>query len=165
MKEVARIGVSILGLYLIVRALSLLAGRAWYVSNVDISYLVIAFGPTAILFCGGVICLAFRDRMSSWILAGQKTDIPSEINLERIECIIFTLIGILVLLRAVGASGSAIMYFIAASSAEVTDPMRRPERGFAYAQTAAVLVQFCLASILIFFPHKFQALLCKTRGF
>ena len=76
MKEVARIGVSILGLYLIVRALSVLTGRVWYVRHVDISYLVRAFGPTAILFCGGVICLAFRDRMSSWILAGQKTDIP-----------------------------------------------------------------------------------------
>lgn len=165
MKDIARIGVRILGLYLIVRALSLLAGRTWYVRHVDISTLVIAFGPTAILFCGGVICLALRDRMSSWILPGQKTDIPSEINLERIECIIFTLIGILALLRAVGASGSAIIYFIAASSPEVTDTMRRPQRGFAYAQTAAVLVQFCLASILILFPRRVQGLLRKTRGF
>jgi hypothetical protein len=88
MKEVARIGASILGLYLIVRALSLLAGRAWYIRHVDITYLVTAFGPTAILFCGGVICLAFRGRMSSWILVGQKTDIPSEINLERIEALV-----------------------------------------------------------------------------
>ncbi|MHC4682097.1 MAG: hypothetical protein ACYTEK_25815 [Planctomycetota bacterium] len=165
MKEVARIGVSILGLYLIARALSLLAGRTWYVRHVDIGYLVRAFGPTTILFCGGVICLAFRDRISSWILAGQKTAIPSEIDLERIECIIFSLIGILVFLRAVGASGFAITQFIAASSAEVTDAMKRPVRGYAYAQTVAVLVQFCLASILMFFPHRVQALLRKTRGF
>lgn len=123
-----------------------------------------AYGPTIILFCGGVICLAFRERIS-WILAGQKTDIPSEINLERIECIIFSLIGILALLRAVGASGFAIIQLIAASNAELTDALKRPERGYAYAQTVVVLVQFCLACILIFFPHKVQALLRKTRGF
>ena len=165
MKGIARIGVSILGLYLIARALSLLAGRSWYVRHVDIRFLVTAFGPTTILFCGGVICLAFRDRISSWILAGQKPDIPSEIDLERIECIIFSLIGILVLLRAVGASGFAVIQLIAASSAEVTDALRRPERGYAYAKAVTVLLQFCLASILMFFPHRVQALLRKTRGF
>ena len=164
MKGVARIGMSILGLYLIARALSLLAGRAWY-GHMGVRGFVIAFGPATILFCGGVICLVFRDRISSWILAGQATDIPSQINLERIECIIFSLIGIFVLLRAVGAFGFAIIQFIAASSAEVTDPVRRPARSVAYAQTVAVLVQFFLASILIFFPHRVQALLRRTRGF
>ena len=165
MKEVARIGVNILGLYLIIRALSLLTEHAWYVSRVDIRYLVRAFGPTTILFCGGVICLALRDRISSWILAGHKTDIPSEINLERIECIIFSLIGILVLLRAVGASGFAIALLVAALNAELTDALLKRPETWAYVQTVSVLVQFCLASILIFFPHKVQALLRKTRGF
>ena len=102
MKGVARIGMSILGLYLIARALSLLAGRAWY-GHMGVRGFVIAFGPATILFCGGVICLVFRDRISSWILAGQATDIPSQINLDRIECIIFSLTGIFVLLRAARA--------------------------------------------------------------
>jgi len=165
MKGVARIGVSLLGLYLIADALSRQAGSSWFLARAGIRYLVMAFGPAVILFCAGVVCLAFRDRISSWIIAPQQVDLPSEINLDRIECIILSLIGIILFFRALGWSAFAIAQFIAPPNAQGTDAFKHSLRSYAYVQTIAGLIQLCLAFILIFYPHKVQALLRKRRGF
>lgn len=166
MQRVAQIGVSILGIYLITRAFSLHARSFWCLSSsAGLRDYVMVFSPSVILFCGGVICLVLRHYISSWIFKGQKTDLPADVDLDRVECIVLSLIGIMVVLEVVPYIALTINHLFATSGIQITESVELPMRSYAFVQTIAAVVEFCLACALIFFPHKVQAILRRTRGF
>ena len=166
MKQVAQIGISILGIYLITRALSQHARSFWSLtSEAGIRDLIMVFGPALIMLVGGLFCLAFRTYISSWILKGQKIDFPTEINIDRIECLILSFLGIVVLLEAVPYFALTVNHFLLAPNIQRNDFGSLPLKSYAFVQSIAVAAQLFLACSLIFFPKKVQIILRKIRGF
>jgi hypothetical protein len=166
MKKVAEIGITVLGLYLIVRTLSHYANSFYSVSS-DARFrdYVLIFGPATIPLVCGVLCIAFRSFLSGWIVKWHDDEIPGEIDLNHLERIILSLLGVLTLLEILPYFALSINQFIVSPEFRKTDLGDIPVKSYAFVQVMALLVELVIACVLLFLPQRVQALLRKTRSF
>jgi hypothetical protein len=166
MKKIAEIGFTMLGIYLIVSALSYHAGLFFSLSS-DAGFVdyFLRFGPSSILLVGGVLCILLRSHFSGWVLKWQDIEIPKEIDINRIECVLLSLLGALVLLQTIPYSALMIIHFLSSPTVQKTEFGDIPMKSYAFVQAVAVLFELVVVFSLLFFPQKVQKILHKTRGF
>lgn len=166
MKKIAEIGFTILGIYLIVTSISHQASSSFGLSS-DAGFrdYFFMFGASSILLVGGVLCIVFRSYFSGWVLKWEDIEIPKELDINRIECVLLTLLGALVLLQMIPYSTLAVFYFLFPPTVQKTQFGDIHMKSYAFVQVVAVLIELVVAFCLLFFPQNVQKILHRTRGF
>jgi len=91
MRKIAEIGFSILGIYLIVSSISHQASSSFGLSsNAGFQDYLFMFGGSSILLVGGILCIVFRSYFSGWVLKWQDSEIPRDLDINRIECVLLS---------------------------------------------------------------------------
>jgi hypothetical protein len=166
MKKIAEIGFTILGIYLIISSISHQASSSFGLSsNAGFRDYFFMFGTSSILFVVGVLCLAFRSCFSGWVLKWQDIEIPKELDINRIECVLLSLLGALFLLQMIPYSTLAVFYFLFPPTVQKTQVGDIPLKSYVFIQIIAILIELFVVFCLLFFPQKVQKILHKTRGF
>jgi hypothetical protein len=166
MKKVAEIAMSILGLYLIISAISEQARSSWGSSlNAGIRDYLFMFGPSFILLIGGILCICFRSFISGWMLRWQNFEIPESVDINRIECVVLTLLGIYVVLGAIPYFILSVNNLFLSPEVQKTEYGTLPFKSYAIVQVIAAATDLLISLMLIFFPKKVQSILRKTRNF
>ena len=164
MKNISEISISILGIYLIVKSISLHAGSFFSMSSeAGFRDYFFMFGPSFILCIGGVLCLIYRSVLSEWILRGKDIDLPENLDIDKIERVILSIIGITVVLGLFPYFAMTVNQFIVSPEYQQTEIGNIPIKSYAFVQVVALFVELVLAVILIFFPQKVQNILHKSR--
>ena len=166
MKQVAKTGISILGIYLIVESISDQSLSFYSLSsNAMLSDYLWAFGPSITLLLFGIFFLLYRDTISYWLLKEEGSSVPIQIDLDKIELIIISLLGIMFLLETIpNISMTLIQYFFSEEIKE-TENISAPIRDYAIVQASAVVIVIIISGLMTFFPQKIQSILHKTRRF
>jgi hypothetical protein len=166
MKKIAEIGFTVLGIYLIVDAISYQSRLSFGLShNAGFHDYMLMFGPSLFLLIGGVLCIFFRSYLSGWILKTQDIQIPKELDINRIECVLLSLLGAFVILQIIPVSALMLIHFLFSPTVQTTEFGDVPMKSYAFVQFAAYFLELILAFCLLLFPQKVQKILHKTRGF
>jgi hypothetical protein len=165
MKKIAEIGFAVLGIYLVVSAISYHARSSFRLSyNAGFHDYLLMFGPSLILLVGGVLCMLFRSYFSGWILKAQDIEIPKGLDINRIECVLLSLLGALVILQIIPYSALTLIHFLFSPTVQTTQFGDIPMKSYAFVQVISVLLELIVAFFLLFFPQKVQKILHRTRS-
>jgi len=162
-KQMTQAIVGIMGIYFIIEAISTLARSTHSISSqATLTDYLFIFDQSVVLFIAAVLCIKYRDTISSWLNKNSSTDGPTDVNMDKLECLAYRIIGILTLM-------STTPFFIMSYSNYFIKPMTSIVGAnvtrYAAVQFSAALIDFTLSLVLIIFPNRIQFLLKKTRGY
>lgn len=168
MKKIAEIGFTVLGVYLIVSSISHQASSSFGLSrNAGFRDYFFMFGPSSILLVGGFLCILFRSYFSGWVLKWQDIEMPPGLEIDRIdriECVLLSLLGAWVLLLMIPYSALAVIQFLSPPTFQGTQFENIPIKSYAFVQVIAVLIEFVVGLLLLFLLQKVQKILHRTRS-
>ncbi len=162
-KQITTAIVGLLGISFLIDAISTLARSTHSISSeATISDYLFIYAHPIILFIAAVLCIRYRDTISSWLNKNTSNDGPTDVNMDKLECLAYRVIGILTLI-------STTPFFIMSYSNYFIKPMASVVGAnvtrYAAVQFIAALINFSLSLILIIIPNRIQSLLKKTRGY
>ena len=162
-KQITQAIVGLLGISFLIEAISTLARSTHSISyEATISDYLFIFAQPIILFIAAVFCIKYRDTISSWLNKNSSIDGPTDVNMDKLECLAYRVIGILTLI-------STTPFFIMSYSNYFIKPMASIVGAnvtrYAADQFIAALIDFSLSLILIILPNRIQSMLKKTRGY
>ena len=165
-KQMTQAIVGLLGIYFLIEAVSNLA-RSTHGISYDATFFdkLLIFQQPIILFIAAVLCIRYRNTIAIWLNKNASSDGPTEVNMNKLECLAYRLLGMLALI-------STTPFFIMSYTNYFIKPMMQTGgvnenalKSYAAVQFIAALTDFTLALVLIILPNRIQSLLKKTRGY
>ena len=164
MKKVAEILLSILAIYLITESISQFAGSQFAMSsNASISEFVYMFVPSITFLLSGALVLIYRAALADWILRGDTFDFPETLDIDKIERVILSVIGLLIFFGMFPNLLMTINYYVITPEYQESPYGDIPLESYAFVQVIALSFEVCASFFLAFFPQKIQNVLHKTR--
>ncbi len=162
-RQITQAIVGLLGINFLIEAISTMARSTYGISSeATISDYLFIFAQPIILFIAAVLCIRYRDAISSWLNKNTSNNTPTDVNMDKLECLAYRTIGILTLI-------STTPFFIMSYSNYFIKPMATIVGAnvtrYAAVQFIAALINFLLSLVLIILPNKIQSMLKKTRGY
>jgi hypothetical protein len=165
-KQMTQTIVGLLGIYFLIEAISILA-RSTHGISYDTTFFekLMVFQQPIILFIVATLCIRYRDSIAAWLNKTASSDGPTDVNMDKLECLAYRILGILTLM-------STTPFFIMSYTNYFIKPMMQTGgatehalQSYAAVQFIAAIVDLALSLILVIVPGKIQALLKKTRGY
>ena len=165
-KQMTQAIVGLLGIYFLIQAISNLARSTYGVSYAATVFdKLLIFQQPIILFIAAVLCIRYRDSIATWLNKNASSDEPTNVNMDKLECLVYRILGIMTLM-------STTPFFIMSYTNYFIKPMMQTGganehalKSFAALQFIAAIVDLALSLILVIAPGKIQSLLKKTRGY
>jgi len=165
-KQMTQALVGLLGVYFLVAAISNLAGSTHGISyEATLFDKLLIFQQPIILIVAAVLFIKYRDSIATWLNKNASSDEPTNVNMDKLECLAYRILGLFTLL-------STSPFFIMSYTTYFIKPMMQTGganentlKSYAAVQFIAAIIDFTLSLVLIILPNRVQSLLKKTRGY
>lgn len=164
MRKLAEVLLVIFAIFLIIESISQFAGSHFAIaSNASVSELIYMVGPSVTFLLSGTLILIYRVALTDWILRGEYPELSEKIDIDKIERVILSILGLLIFFGMFPHLLMAINYYVIAPEFQRSPYGDIPLEDFAFVQAIAFTFESFAAAFLIFFPQKIQKVLHKTR--
>jgi hypothetical protein len=158
--------VGLLGIYFLIEAISNLA-RSTHGISYEATFFdkLIIFQQPIILFVAAVLCIRYRDSIATWLNKNASSDEPTNVNMDKLECLTYRILGLLTLLSTTPFFVMSYINYFIKPMMQTGGVSENAMKSYAAVQFIAALIDFSLSLVLIIFPNRIQSLLKKTRGY
>jgi len=164
--DIARISISIFGMFLIVEAIREQAASSYSISHEASSAdVLLIFMPSIALIAIGVLCIALNKHLYKVVFRGlEEGSSHKHQTVERFEAIAYTLIGLYFLFSFLMPLAMTINNLLPLNmEAFATEGI--PLESYMWVQLSALFLGIAGSLLLVLFPQKVQKYVKLTRGF
>lgn len=164
MRSIAEILLSILAICLITESISRFSGLQFgMAADASIGEYIYIFAPSMIYLLSGVFLLIYRAFLADWILRGDLSALPENLDVDKIERVVLSVIGLLIFFSMFPHFLMAINYYVITPEYQKSPYGDIPLEDYAFVQSISLGLEACASAFLMFFPQKVQNILHQTR--